>query len=106
MTSDNDPTLLDNERPTDPHELKPSLPPNSVTFADILGTHQAILSEVAGLRGDVTQLVTVDVPEIKKALHDIADAILELTQVKGELIELKRTCRERHENGKRHMEIL
>lgn len=37
---------------TDPSELRTSFSPNSVTLADVVSTHQAILSELQGLRLD------------------------------------------------------
>jgi hypothetical protein len=65
VISDDIPTNIENEipgneHPTDPSELKPSLAPNSVTFADLLLSHQAILGEMQSFR--------IDLENFKKSL--------------------------------------
>ena len=45
------------QRDTDHSALKPSsLPPNSVTFADLVATHEAILLEMQAFRLDIENL--------------------------------------------------
>ena len=68
---DNLPTKTDNaipeghEHPTDPSELRPSLNPEDVTYANILATHQAVLGEL--------QSVRLDFAEFKKDVQQIRE---------------------------------
>ena len=93
-----EPTIPSSEAPqrdTDPHELKPSLAPNSVTWADVLSTHQAVLGELAGLRGDVS--------EMKTMLRDAFDAALNLDPRVEQLEHQAKhgfvVCKFHHSNG-------
>lgn len=91
---------------TDPSELKHSLPPNTITFADILGTHQAILGEMVGLRSDMTELSrnfdsfrrqVLERPswvnEFLNAAHGVAARI---ENVEATIVKMQGLCRFRH----------
>lgn len=104
---DDDQPLTRRGRDTDPSELKQhSLPPNTITFADILGTHQAILGEMVGLRSDMTELSrnfdsfrrqVLEKPswvnEFMNAAHGIAARI---ENVEATITKLQGLCRFRH----------
>jgi hypothetical protein len=97
-------------RDTDPSELKQhSLPPNTITFADILGTHQAILGEMVGLRSDMTELnrkfdtfrrQVLEKPswvsEFFEQAHGVAARI---ENVEATVTKLQGLCRFRHGKG-------
>lgn len=52
-TNEDNEIPLKSEHPTYPNDLRPSLPPDAVTFADILASHQAILGELESFRVDL-----------------------------------------------------
>jgi DNA repair ATPase RecN len=96
-------------RDTDPSELKHSLPPNTITFADILGTHQAILGEMVGLRSDMTELCrnfnefkrqVLEKPswvnEFLNTAHGVASR---LENAEEKIAKIQGICRFRHGNG-------
>lgn len=101
---------------TDPSELRTSLPPGTVTFADILGTHQAILGEMVGLR--------LDMAELCKGFNDLKHQIFEkpswlnqfmneasgiasrISTIENNFAKMQSLCRHRHSNGNGHSETI
>jgi hypothetical protein len=92
-------TLTDNERITDHSELKPSLPPNSVTFADILSTHEAILSEMKSFRTDlaVFKSLFIDKPTwVTEFLESATGLVKRVDNVSKRLNDQEKFCHFKH----------
>ena len=97
------PTTEIPQRDTDAHELKPSLPPESVTFADVLQALQAMAGEMAGVRTEMAQLKStlLSKPSWVTEFFDQAQGIV--TRI--EVIEAQArngfpVCHFHHDNGK------
>ena len=96
------------QRDTDPHELKPSLPPNSFTYADVVATHHSILDEMKGMRIDMLMLST-KIDEVKHLLQTSIDGMVNaITRV--EVLEAQAehgflVCRYHHSNGGDHLDV-
>lgn len=98
---------------TDPSELRHSLPPNTITFADILGTHQAILGEMVGLRSDMTELSrnfdsfrrqVLERPSwVNEFLNSASGVAARIEKVEENIVKMQGLCRFRHgKNGNGH----
>ncbi len=96
-------TVPQNERPTDPSELKPSLPPNAVTFADILASHHAILGELQAMRIDFINFKAqiLEQPSwVTEFLDSAMGLVTRVEQLEQSLAKQERYCHFQHGNGR------